>query len=90
LSSFIALVAQRLLGRFLKVRVDESHKKKQDEETPEEYSEAAESIDDELYQYIQSNGGAISVRAASEDLGLPPEAIKEALRRMTIEGRLKA
>jgi DNA-binding Lrp family transcriptional regulator len=57
---------------------------------PQEYSESDENIDEKIYEYIQSKGGAIGIRSASEDLGVPAEAIREAIERMTMEGRLKA
>lgn len=90
LYSFAMLVAQRLLGTLFRVRVSKSQDKNEDQETPQEYSDSAENIDDEIYQYIQSKGGAIGIRSASEDLRVPAEVIKEAIERMTMEGRLKA
>ena len=90
LYSFVISVVQRLFGRLLKVKLGKSPDKKGDEEVPQEYSEAAESIDDEIYQYIQSKGGAIGIRSASQDLRIPAEVIKESIERMTMEGRLKA
>jgi hypothetical protein len=90
LYSFAILVAQRLLGALFRVRVGKSQDKNEDQEMSQEYSDSAENIDDEIYQYIQSKGGAIGIRSASEDLGVPVEVIKEAIERMTMEGRLKA
>ena len=93
LYAFATLVAQRLLGRLFRVRIGKSKDEKQGEEMPEDYSDSAENIDDvddKIYQYIMSKGGAIGIRSASEDLRLPAEAIKEAIERMTMEGRLKA
>jgi hypothetical protein len=90
LYAFTTLVAQKLLGGLLKVRVGKGQDKKEDQEMPQEYSDPAENIDDEIYQYIQSKGGAIGIRSASEDLRIPAEVIKEAIQRMTMEGRLKA
>ena len=88
--SFAILVTQRLLGTLLRVRVGKSQDKNEDQEMSHEYSDSAENIDDEIYQYIQSKGGAIGIRSASEDLRVPAEVIKEAIERMTQEGRLKA
>jgi len=90
LYAFATLVAQRLLGTLLRVRVGKSQDKKEDQEMPQEYSDSAENIDEEIYQYIQSKGGAIGIRSASQDLRVPAEVIKEAIERMTMEGRLKA
>jgi hypothetical protein len=90
LYSFTVLVAQRFLGTLLRIRVGKSQDKKEDQEMPQEYSDSAENIDDEIYQYIQSKGGAIGIRSASQDLRVPAEVIKEAIERMTMEGRLKA
>ena len=90
LYAFTTLVAQKLLRGLLKVRVGKGQDKKEDQEMPQEYSDPAENIDDEIYQYIQSKGGAIGIRSASEDLRVPAEVIKEAIERMTMEGRLKA
>jgi DNA-directed RNA polymerase subunit RPC12/RpoP len=86
LSALIALIVQRLL----KVRIGKGKDAKKDSEMPEEYSDSGENIDDKIYEYIMSKGGAIGIRSASEDLGVPAEAIKEAIERMTMEGRLKA
>ena len=91
--AFATLIAQRLLGRLFRTRMGKSKNEEQGQEMPSEFSDSAEStgdIDDKIYEYIQSKGGAIGMRSASEDLGLPAEAIKEAIRRMTMEGRLKA
>ena len=90
LYAFTTLIAQRLLERLLKVRVGKGQGKKEDQEMPQEYSDSTENIDDEIYQYIQSKGGAIGIRSASQDLRVPAEVIKEAIERMTMEGRLKA
>jgi hypothetical protein len=78
------------LGKLLRVRVGKSQDKKEDQEMPQEYSDSTENIDDEIYQYIQSKGGAIGIRSASQDLRVPAEVIKEAIERMTMEGKLKA
>jgi hypothetical protein len=91
--SFATLIAQRFLGRLFKIRIGRSKNEEQGQEMPQEFSDSAENmgdIDDKIYEYIQSKAGAISIRSASEDLGLPAEAIKEAVQRMTMEGRLKA
>jgi hypothetical protein len=93
LYAFAIVIAQRLLGRLLTIRIGKRKNEEQDKETPEEFSDSAENIgdiDDKIYEYIQSKGGTIGMRSASEDLGLPAEAIKEAIQRMTMEGRLKA
>jgi hypothetical protein len=93
LYSFATLIAQRFLGRLFKIRIGKSKNEEQGQEMPQEFSDSAENIgdiDDKIYQYIQSKGGAIGLRTASEDLGLPAEAIKEAIQRMTMEGRLMA
>jgi hypothetical protein len=89
LYSLTILVAQRLLGTLLRVRVGKSQDKDEGQEIPQEYSDSAENIDDEIYEYISSNGGAIAVRKAAEDLRIPAEVIKEAIERMATEGRLK-
>jgi hypothetical protein len=81
------------LGRLLTIRIGKRKNEEQDQEAPEEFSDSAENIgdiDDKIYSYIQSKEGAIGIRSASEDLGLPAETIKEAIQRMTMEGRLKA
>ena len=85
-SALITLIVQRLL----KVRTGKSKDAAGDSEMPQEYSESDENIDEKIYEYIQSKGGAIGIRSASEDLGVPAEAIREAIERMTMEGRLKA
>jgi hypothetical protein len=93
LYAFATLVAQRLLGRLFRVRIGKSKDEEQGQEMPQEYSDSAgniDDVDDKIYQYIMSKGGAIGIRSASEDLRLPAEAIKEAIERMTMEGRLKA
>lgn len=90
LYSFAVLVAQRLLGTLLRVKVGKSQDKNEDQEMSQEYPDSAENIDDEIYQYIQSKDGAIGIRSASQDLGVPAEVIKESIERMTMEGRLKA
>jgi hypothetical protein len=93
LYAFATLVAQRLLGRLFRIRIGRSKNEEQGQEMPQELSDSAENIsdiDDRIYEYIQSKGGAIGIRSASEDLRLPAEAIKEAIQRMTMEGRLKA
>jgi hypothetical protein len=90
LYAFVISVAQRLLGRLLRVKVGKSQDREEDQEMPREDSDSAESIDDEIYEYIQSKGGAIGIRSASQDLQIPAEVIKEAIERMTMEGRLKA
>jgi hypothetical protein len=90
LYAFTTLVAQKLLGTLLRVRVGKRRNEEEGQETPQEYSDSAENIDDEIYQYIQSKGGAIGIRSASQDLQIPAEVIKEAIERMTMEGRLKA
>jgi hypothetical protein len=88
LSALISLIMQRLL----RVRIRKSQHEEEGHETPEEYSESdtGENIDDKIYEYIQSKGGAIGIRSASEDLRVPTEVIKEAIERLTMEGRLKA
>jgi hypothetical protein len=91
LYAFATLIAQRLLGRLFTIR--KSKDEEQGQEMPQELSDSAENIgdiDDKIYEYIQSKGGAIGIRSASEDLHVPGEAIKEAIERMTMEGRLKA
>jgi hypothetical protein len=93
LYAFATLIAQRLLGRLFTIRRGKSKNEEQGQEIAQEYSESAENIgdiDNKIYEYIQSKGGAIGIRSASEDLRLPAEAIKEAIQRMTMEGRLKA
>lgn len=89
LYSFTVLVAQRLLGTLLRVRVGKSQDKNEDQEMSQEYSDSAEDIDEKIYEYISSNGGAIAVRKAAEDLRIPAEVINEAIERMATEGRLK-
>lgn len=88
LSALISMVMQRLL----RIRIGKSRNEEEGNETSEEYSESdsAENVDDKIYEYIQSKGGAIGIRSASEDLRVPPEVIKEAIERLTMEGRLKA
>jgi hypothetical protein len=84
---------QRFLGRLFTTRIGKSKNEELGQEMPQEFSDSAENIgdiDDKIYEYIQSRGGAIGIRTASEELGLPAEAIKEAIQRMTMEGRLKA
>jgi hypothetical protein len=93
LYAFATLVAQRLLGRLLRVRIGKGKDEEQGQEMAQEYSGSAENIgdiDEKIYEYIQSKGGAIGIRSASEDLRLPAEAIREAIERLTMEGRLKA
>jgi hypothetical protein len=90
LYAFTTLVVQRLFGTLLRVRTGKSQDKKEDREMLQEHSDSTENIDDEIYQYIQSKGGAIGIRGASQDLQIPTEVIKEAIERMTMEGRLKA
>jgi hypothetical protein len=90
---FAILIAQRLLGRLFTIRIGKSKNEEQGQEMPQELSDSAENvgdIDDKIYEYIQSKGGAIGIRSASEDLHIPGEVIKEAIERMTMEGRLKA
>jgi hypothetical protein len=89
LYSLMVLVAQRLLGTLLRVRVGKSQDKNEDQEMSQEYSDSAEDIDEKIYEYISSNGGAIAVRKAAEDLRIPAEVINEAIERMATEGRLK-
>jgi hypothetical protein len=64
-----------------------------EEEAPSDIPQAdvgmPESLDDEIYNYIMSNGGAIAVNKASEELGVAPELVKEALERLSAEGRLR-
>jgi hypothetical protein len=93
LYAFTTLVAQRLLGRFFASRIRKGKNEEQGQEMAQEYSDSAEDIgdiDEKIYEYIRSKGGAIGIRSASEDLHVPAEAIKEAIQRMTMEGRLKA
>ena len=45
-------------------------------------------LDSTIYDYILSNEGRIAVVKASEDLGLPVDRVREAVQRLTIEGRL--
>jgi hypothetical protein len=93
LYAFATLIAERFLGRLFKIRIGKSKNEEQGQEMPQEFSDSAENIgdmDDKIYEYIQSKGGAIGIRTASEELRLPAEAIKEAIQRMTMEGRLKA
>lgn len=82
LSALVALIVQRLL----KVRTGKSKGAEEGSEMPQE----GENIDDKIYEYIQSKGGAIGIRSAAEDLRVPAELIREAIERMTMEGRLKA
>jgi len=87
LSTLTTPIVQRLFRiRIGKSQGEEGH------EIPQEHSDSdsAESVDDKIYEYIQSKGGAIGIRSASEDLRVPAEVIREAIERMTMEGRLKA
>jgi hypothetical protein len=90
LYSLTILVVKGLLGRLLRVRAGKSQDKEEDQEMPEADSDSVQSIDDEIYEYIQSKGGAIGIRSASRDLRIPAEVIKEAIERMTMDGRLRA
>ena len=86
LSPLITLIAQRLL----KIRIGKRKDAKEESEMPQEYPDSGENIDDKIYEYIMSKAGAIGIRSAAEDLHVPAEVIKEAIERMTVEGRLKA
>lgn len=86
MSALITLIVQRLL----KVRIGKSKDAKEDSEMPQEYPDSGENIDDRIYEYIMSKRGAIGIRSAAEDLRVPAEVIREAIERMTMEGRLKA
>jgi hypothetical protein len=93
LYAFATLIVQRLLGRLFTSRIGKGKNEEQGREMAQEYSDSAEDIgdiDEKIYEYIQSKGGAIGIRSASEDLRLPAEVIKEAIERLTMEGRLKA
>ena len=73
----------------LRTKKGESQDDEDGQNMAQEHSDSAENIDDEIYEYISSNGGAIAVRKAAEDLRIPAEVIKEAIERMATEGRLK-
>jgi hypothetical protein len=78
-----------ILQILLRTKKGESQDDEDNHNMNQEYSDSAENIDDEIYEYISSNGGAIAVRKAAEDLRIPAEVIKEAIERMATEGRLK-
>jgi hypothetical protein len=78
-----------VLQILLRTKKGESQDDEDNHNMNQEYSDSAENIDDEIYEYISSNGGAIAVRKAAEDLRIPVEVIKEAIGRMATEGRLK-
>jgi len=59
-----------------------------DTETAEITDEQREEIENRLIDYISENGGAITSAKAAEDLGIPPELVKESIERMTQDGRL--
>jgi len=79
-----------IVQRLFKVRIGRRKDAKEESEMPQEYSDSSGNVDDKIYEYIMSKGGAIGIRSASEDLGVPAEAVREAIERMTMEGRLKA
>ncbi len=89
----IAVGLRRLSGlimrKVLRTRTSESQDEENGHDMLQEHPDFAEDIDDKIYGYISSKGGAIAVRKASEDLQIPAEVIKEAIERMTMEGRLK-
>ena len=59
-----------------------------DTETAEITDEQREEIENRLIDYISENGGAITPSKAAEDLGIPPELVKESIERMSQDGRL--
>ena len=78
------------MQRLFKVRIGRRKDAKEESEMPQEYSDSSGNVDDKIYEYIMSKRGAIGIRTAAEDLRVPAEVIKEAIERMTMEGRLKA
>ena len=50
--------------------------------------EEREEIENRLIDYISENGGAITPSKAAEELGIPPDLVKELIERMTQDGRL--
>ncbi len=50
---------------------------------------APRDVDEEVYRYLAEKGGRISWAEASEDLGLPIDAIKASIERLKGSGRIK-
>jgi hypothetical protein len=89
LRAFAALTAL-IMQKLLRIRAGDSQQEEDEgHDIPQEYSDSAEEIDEKIYEYISSNGGAIAVRKAAQDLRIPAEVINEAIERMATEGRLK-
>jgi hypothetical protein len=79
----------QVIGQVIKIRIPIGKANKPTSETSSMDVGSPADLDNEIYDYILSNGGAIAVNQASEDLGVPPELIREALERLSSDGRLK-
>ena len=81
-----------ILGAYGAIRITNarrrSGKEQSDSAPPPAETSSEDQIDAKLLEYITHQGGSISLSKASEDLGVPPATIKEAIGRLRNGGKL--
>jgi hypothetical protein len=84
-SQFWGFVSQLL--RLVNVR--KGHSESADTEAASFDSNDDGDMDEKIFEYISSKGGAIALNKASKELAIPIEVIKDAIGRMSMDGKLK-
>jgi PGF-pre-PGF domain-containing protein len=87
-----AVVVVAILGAYAAIRVVKTRSKRGKEEKKSEPMPSEVSPQDQtekrLLDYITQHSGSISLKKASEDLGVPSETIKEAISQLKSSGKL--
>jgi PGF-pre-PGF domain-containing protein len=88
----LPIIVIAILGAYGAIRISNARRKSGEEQgdsaPPPAETSSEDQIDAKLLEYITHQGGSISLSKASEDLGVPPATIKEAISRLRNGGKL--